>query len=153
MNERNVTQFGFLAILSDFFLPLKWVLIAAGVIILVDLKFGISAAKQRGETVRTSRAIRRTLNKVVDYSCWIVLSGVIGKAFGDPFDIPLLPMIMLVVIFGCEINSCFSNYFESKGKKIKVNIFRLFGNKVSDIVNIDCAEKKKQTKKQKHEKD
>lgn len=133
MSERNVPQLGVLAMLFDFFEPLRWVLIAALVLILVDLRFGVSAARKRGEVVRFSRAIRRTVNKIVDYFCWVLLAGVVGEAFAEPFSIPLLPLIILLVIFGCEINSCYSNYFESHGKKVTVNIFKLFAKKV-DII-------------------
>lgn len=140
MDERNVTQLGAMAILIDFFAPLWWVLVTALVIILVDLRFGVAAAKKRGETVRFSRAVRRTINKMVDYSCWILLAGVIGEAFGDPFHIPLLPLILLLVIFGCEINSCFSNYFESRGKKVSVDIFKYFSKKV-DIIEVEDKRK------------
>lgn len=133
MQERNVTSFGVMTILIDFFEPFKWVLLLALVIVCVDLRFGIRAAKVRGEVIRTSRAIRRTINKMVDYVCWILLAGVLGEAFGEPFSIPLLPLVVLLVIFGCEINSCFSNYFESRGEKIKVNIFKLFRSKAEII--------------------
>lgn len=133
MSERNISQFGVITILMDFFEPLKWVLTAAFVLIIVDLRFGVAAATKRGESVRFSRAIRRTINKIVDYSCWILLAGVVGEAFGEPFNIPLLPLIILLVIFGCEINSCYSNYFESRGKSVKVNVFKLFAKKM-DII-------------------
>lgn len=133
MKERNVTSFGTLTFLLDFFEPLKWVLLLAVIIVFVDLRFGIRAARVRGERIRTSRAVRRTINKIVDYACWILLAGVLGEAFGEPFGIPILPLIVLLVVFGCEINSCFSNYFESRGQKMKVNIFKLFAKK-TDII-------------------
>lgn len=144
MNERNVTQFSAITILIEFFEPLWWVLAAALVIIIVDLRFGVSAARKRGETVRFSRAIRRTINKIVDYTCWILLAGVIGQAFGEPFHIPLLPLIMLLVVFGCEINSCFSNYFEAKGKRVSVDIFKFFAKKM-DIIIIEKEDKQNKT--------
>lgn len=130
MQERNITSFGTLAMLGEFFEPLRWVVVLALVLVMVDLRWGIRAAKARGEVIRTSRAIRRTINKIVDYVCWILLSGVLGEAFGDPFGVPLLPLIVMLVIFGCEINSCFSNYFESRGRKLKINIFKLFRSKI-----------------------
>ena len=51
----------------------------------------------------------------------------IGKAFGIPFDIPLLPSIVLLVIYGFEINSCYGNYFEAHGRHVKVDIFKFSG--------------------------
>ena len=40
---------------------------------------------------------------------------------------------VLFVIYGCEINSCFNNYFESRGSKFRINIFKWFKNK-ADII-------------------
>ena len=126
---------------SEFIGPLKWVFLAALVLIAVDLRFGVAAARQRGEIIRFSRAVRRTLNKMTDYVCWILLAGALGQAFGDPFGIPLLPLLILLVIFGCEINSCYSNYFEAHGKRMKVNIFKLFAKK-TDIIEPEEQEDK-----------
>ena len=53
-----------------------------------------------------------------------------------PFGIELLPTIMLLVIYGVEIESIYSNYFEARGKKIKVNILKFFGKK-TDIIEIE----------------
>lgn len=73
---------------------------------------------------------------MVDYLCWILLAGAIGKTFGEPFDIPLLPSIVLLVIYGFEINSCYGNYFEAHGRHVKVDIFKFFRRK-SDIIDIE----------------
>lgn len=139
MGERN-TIGGITAILisslMEFMEPLKWFMLLGIILIITDLRFGIAAAKKRGERIRVSRAGRRTINKVVDYLCWILLAGTIGKAFGIPFDIPILPAIVLLVVYGLEINSCFSNYFEAHGKKVKVNIFKLFSKK-TDIIDVE----------------
>lgn len=143
MQERNVTSFGAITFMLDFFEPLRWVLLLAIIIVCVDLRFGIRAARVRGEVIRTSRAIRRTINKIVDYACWILLAGVMGEAFGEPFGLPLLPLIVLLVIFGCEINSCFANYFESRGQKMKINIFKLFAKKTDIIEPEDINDKNK----------
>ena len=115
----------------DFIEPLKWFMLLAVILIIADLRFGIAAAKKRGEQIRFSRAGRRTINKIVDYLCWILLAGAIGKAFGLPFDIPILPAIVLLVIYGFEINSCYGNYFEAHGKKVKVNIFKYFSKRLT----------------------
>ena len=111
-------------------------MLLALILIIVDLRFGIAASKKRGERIRFSRAGRRTINKMVDYLCWILLAGAIGKTFGEPFDIPLLPSIVLLVIYGFEINSCYGNYFEAHGRHVKVDIFKFFRRK-SDIIDIE----------------
>ena len=123
----------------DFIEPLKWFMLLAVILIIADLRFGIAAAKKRGEQIRFSRAGRRTINKIVDYLCWILLAGAIGKAFGLPFDLPILPAIVLLVIYGFEINSCYGNYFEAHGKKVKINIFKYFSKK-ADIIDVEEKE-------------
>ena len=84
MEERNVIGGFMAAIMSnllDFMEPLKWFLLLGFVLIMADLRFGLLAAKVRGEKIRTSRAIRRTANKMIDYLCWIFVAGAMGKAF------------------------------------------------------------------------
>lgn len=142
MGERNTIGAMMATIMSgfmDFIEPLKWFMLLAIILIFVDLRFGIAAAIKRGEKIRFSRAGRRTINKIVDYLCWILLAGAIGKAFGLPFDLPILPAIVLLVIYGFEINSCYGNYFEVHGKKIKVNIFKYFSKK-TDIIDVEEKE-------------
>lgn len=139
MEERNVIG-GFIAVtMSKFFEfvePLKWFFLLGLILIIVDLRFGVMAAKARGEKIRPSRAIRRTANKIIDYLCWILVAGGIGETFGMPFNVPILPAIVLLVIYGCEINSCYGNYFEAHGKKVKINVFKFFAKK-ADIIEIE----------------
>ena len=137
MQERNVLQEVFTATLTlftDLLEPVKWFILAAVCLIVADLKFGIEAARHRGETIRKSRAIRRSANKIIDYLCWILVATSFGEAFGTPFGIPILPALVLLVVYGCEINSCFNNYFEARGSKLRINIFKLFKNKSGDVI-------------------
>ena len=139
MSERNTISAMvpvFMSSFMDFIEPLKWFLLLGLILIFADLRFGIAAAKKRGEKIRISRAGRRTINKIVDYLCWILVAGAMGKAFGIPFNIPILPAITLLVVCGLEINSVFMNYFEARGKKVKVNIFKYFAKK-SDIIDVE----------------
>lgn len=136
MNERNVingTLASYLAWAADFVSPIRWFLLAALALVLADLKFGIDAARHRGEVIRKSRAVRRSINKVIDYICWILVATSFGQAFGTPFGIPVLPAIVLLVVYGCEINSCFNNYFEAHGSRMRINIFKWFKSK-NDII-------------------
>ena len=75
--ERNVIAATTTSILAPFVdgwqKMLIWLIVAV-VLVLGDLRFGIEAAKKRGETVRRSRAVRRTVNKLVDYLCWICIA-------------------------------------------------------------------------------
>ena len=74
------------------------------------------------------------MNKLVDYICWILVAMSFGKVFGEPFGLPILPALVLLVVYGCEINSCFNNYFEARGSKLRINIFKLFKNKSGDVI-------------------
>lgn len=137
MNERNVingTLASYLAWAADMVSPIRWFLLAALALVLADLKFGIDAARYRGEVIRKSRAVRRSINKVIDYICWILVATSFGQAFGTPFGIPVLPAIVLLVVYGCEINSCFNNYFEAHGSRMRINIFKWFKSKNGIIV-------------------
>lgn len=129
MQERNVingTTTAVVAPLVDFYNSLISFLLLAVVLIVVDSRFGVAAARKRGEPIRTSRKWRRAINKLVDYICWVTLAGVFGEAFGKILGIPILSALILLIVYGIEISSCFNNYFEAKGIKKKVNIFKLF---------------------------
>ena len=107
--------------LVDFYGKLIPFLLLAILLIAIDGRFGIQASKKRGETIRTSRAIRRAINKFVDYICWITLAGMLGQTFGVVFHIPLLSMIVLLVVYTIELSSIFNNYFFYKGLKFNFN--------------------------------
>ncbi|GHV39659.1 hypothetical protein FACS1894179_04900 [Bacteroidia bacterium] len=125
----------FLVGLLNFFIWAKWLLATAFILTLADLRFGIAASGYRKEPVKKSRAIRRTCDKISSYVLWVVLAYTFGQAFARPFGIELLPLLMLLVIYGVELESIYVNYFAAKGKNVKVNIFKLFARK-TDIIDI-----------------
>lgn len=102
-----------------------WLVIAA-VAIVCDLFFGCEAAKRRGERVRLSRAVRRTGNKACEYLCWVMLGITISIGFAAPW----LKYAIFAIIYGNELSSCLSNYFEAKGKRIAFNIFSMLGQRL-----------------------
>lgn len=130
--------------LLDFYNNLIPFILLAIVLIIVDSRFGIAAARKRGETIRTHRKWRRAINKLVDYVCWVTLVGLFGQTFGTILGIPVLSGLLLLIVYGIEISSCFNNYFEYKNIKKKVNIFKLFNR--SDVEN--CIEDVEDTKKE-----
>ena len=111
----------------EFYQALLPFLILALVLIVADTRFGVEASVKRGETFRPSRMMRRMINKFVDYICWITLAGVVGNAFGTVLGIPILSALILLIVYGIELTSCFNNYFEFKGVNKKINIWKLFG--------------------------
>jgi uncharacterized membrane protein YfcA len=138
MEEKSIITSTTAVLLSgmiEFLTPLKWFAVLGVILVLADLRFGIRAARYRGEKIRVSRAGRRTINKLVDYTCWIFMAGAIDKAFGAPFGIPILPALTMLAVYGFEVNSCFHNYFEAKGKDVKIDFFGIFRKKM-DIIEV-----------------
>lgn len=128
MQERNIIN-GVMASaimpLLTFYENLMPYIGLAIILIIVDSRFGIAAARKRGEMIRPSRKWRRAINKLVDYVCWVTLAGVFGQAYGSVLDIPTLAALMLLVVYGIELTSIFNNYFEYKGLHKKINVFKL----------------------------
>lgn len=147
LQERNIINGATAAIVApllQFYNKLTPFLLLAIALIIVDCRFGIAAARKRGEKIRPSRKWRRSINKLVDYVCWVTLAGLFGNAYGEILGIPILSALFLLIVYGVEISSCFNNYFEYKGIKKKVNIFKLFNR--SDVEN--CIEDVEDTKKE-----
>ena len=109
MQERNVISgmlASWLTSFIEFVEPVKWFIVAALCLFIADFKFGIEASKKRGETIRKSRAIRRTVNKMIDYICWILVATSFLSKFNQPFGITILPTKIL---------------YENNNKKKKTN--------------------------------
>lgn len=149
MQERNIingTTAAMVAPLLEFYNRLIPFLLLAIVLIIVDSRFGVAAARKRGEPIRTSRKWRRAINKLVDYICWVTLAGMFGEAFGEILGIPILSALILLIVYGIEISSCFNNYFEAKGIKKKINIFKLFNRPEVENCIEDVPDKEKEVK-------
>ena len=129
MQDRNVIAGATAAVISplvDFYSKLLPFLMLAIAFIIIDSRFGIQASRKRGEAIRASRAVRRAINKLVDYICWVTLAGMIGQTFGTAFHIPLLSIIVLCIVYSIELTSIFNNYFFYKGIKKKFNGWKFF---------------------------
>lgn len=145
MTERNVlsgTTATFLAPFVDGWQELLIWLLVAVVLIVVDLRFGIEAAKKRGENIRKSRAARRTINKFIDYICWISIAWVLGGSFGRIFNLPLLPGITMIGVCVIELSSIVDNYCEIRGIKKKFNGWKFFTKVIKHPELEDCLEDK-----------
>lgn len=104
---------------------LRWMILLAFVLILSDLWFGISVSRMKGIEVRKSRAGRKTLNKVIDYLCYVLLGAVIGKAIGDPYGLnPITVSITIMILCYCfEIDSIYNHICELHGVKKRYSIW------------------------------
>jgi hypothetical protein len=67
---------------------------------------------------------------------WVVMAYTFGEAFGKPFGIDLLPLIILLVIYVVELESIYVNYFASRGKNVKVRLSKFFGKKM-DVIEFE----------------
>lgn len=127
------------ASIANFYSHLAPWLFLGAVALIVDLRFGIKAAKTRGEKVRTSRAIRRTLNKSVDYLGIVTLAEMLSRTFGVSIGVPVVSMGMLFIIYGIEISSILNNYFEYKGLPWRFDIIKFLRKKteLADAIETD----------------
>lgn len=126
------------AFFSDSITQMIPFLILAAIVILVDLKFGISAAAHRGEKVRTSRAIRRTIDKMISYFCWVLLAATASVAF----SMPAIEYILMGAVIGIELLSISSNWLEIKGYKVEgLNVIKIVGDKIGVDVGEAHVEK------------
>lgn len=140
MTDTNNMLTAFLAAvgmaIADFYSHLAGWLLFGSVLVLVDLRFGILAAKARGDVIRPSRAVRRTINKMIDYLSWVTLAELASRTFGVTLGVPVVSMGTLFVIYAIEFNSCMNNYFEYKGIKGKFDVWRLIRRKsVEEVID------------------
>lgn len=140
---------------------LRWMILLAIILILSDLWFGLSASRLQKIEIRKSRAGRRTLNKIVDYICYVLLGAVLGKAIGEPYGMnPIVVSITIMVICYCfEIDSIYGHICEIHGIKKQYSIwkiiFKLLTLKFKDVSEAfkDMSEQKNQFKNTKDNED
>ena len=113
------------ASLSGFYGHLQSWFVAAAVFVAVDLRFGILAARERGEEIRLSRAIRRTVNKALDYLCWVTVAEVLSRTFGVTLGYPMVSVGVLMMVYGIELNSLANNWLTYKRIKGRFDIWKL----------------------------
>lgn len=85
-------------------------------LIVLDLFFGIQAAKHRGEVVRASTAIRRSMTKLFEYICWIILATTLSISFGKDW----MEWGTLGLVYANEFLSIVGNYLETKGLQFSI---------------------------------
>lgn len=125
----------FIAFLNSTLIEMIPYLVVAFVLIITDLKFGVQAARKRGEDIRASRAIRRTAGKAFEYFCWITIASTLTVAF----DIKFIEYAILGLVMGIEIMSIVANWLFVHNKVIKgLNIFKIIGEKAG----VDLSEVK-----------
>jgi Na+/H+ antiporter NhaD/arsenite permease-like protein len=121
MTGREVTRvattggLSFYAEAQSLFWDMRWLIALVVVLIVVDLKFGIENSLKQKEKIRKSRAVRRTVNKFVDYMCWLLFAGVLGLAIGEPIGVNHTVVSVVVMSLAClsEVDSIAQNFCEA----------------------------------------
>lgn len=123
-------------VVSEFYAHLSGWLLFGFALVVVDLRFGIMASRKRGEKIRPSRAVRRTINKTIDYLSWVTLAELASRTFGVAIGAPVVSLGTLFVIYAIEFNSCMNNYLEYKGIKGKFDIWELLRRRnITDVID------------------
>lgn len=118
---------GFISECYTIIFDLRWMILLAIILILSDFWFGISVSRMQGIEIRKSRAGRKTLNKIIDYLCYVLLGAAIGKAIGDPYGLnPITVSITIMVLCYCfEIDSIYNHICELHGVKKRYSIWNI----------------------------
>ena len=113
----------------------RWLLTAILICVLADFRYGwgesskrYSRAKAKGDKIvmaqyrwRTSRALRRTVNKLMDYIMWVSIGICVGMALFKPIGIDYMigGVIATAVAIFCEAKSFCGHFFWLHGIKIE----------------------------------
>ena len=99
---------GILGECTQILYDLRWMIILAIILILSDLWFGLSASRLQKIEIRKSRAGRRTLNKIVDYICYVLLGAVLGIVISifasTPVGATIVTIYILIYLINCVIS-------------------------------------------------
>lgn len=118
---------------------LRWLIILAGVLIAGDFWWGWRECRMRRDEAKNeverekykwhkSRAVRRTLNKIVDYTSYMLVGVVFGIALTEPWGIcdhTTAAMAGMVLGCLCEVSSIFGHIAYVKGVRVKIDIKRM----------------------------
>ena len=113
----------------------RWLLLAIFVCVAADFRYGwgesrlrYERARRKGDKVvmsqyrwRTSRAVRRTVNKLVDYVVWICVGVAIGMAVLAPLGVSYNygGLTAAVVAILCEAKSFIGHFFYLHGIRVE----------------------------------
>ena len=159
MDVRDVTRvsstvgMSFLGEIQQLVFDMRWFIALAIVLIVVDFKFGKEKSQIENIPFRKSRAVRQTVNKFIDYMCWLFFAAVMGKAFGSPYgvDVIFIAAVVMTVVCLIELDSIIDNYLVAKGYhaiSLRTFIIALVKRKNKDIGEaLDETLKDKEEKK------
>lgn len=110
---------------------MRWMLALITLAVIADLRYGRGESKRRyaeaeakGDKVgmlqyqwRTSRAIRRTMNKAIDYLVWLLVGMAVGMALLEPIGVSHVfgGVVATAIAVTCEAKSFFGHFFYLHG--------------------------------------
>ena len=110
---------------------MRWMLLLIALCVVADFRYGwgesskrYKEAKEAGDKIlmmqyqwRTSRAMRRTINKLIDYIVWTVVGMAIGMAILEPVGINHIfgGVVATAIAVMCEAKSFFGHFFYLHG--------------------------------------
>lgn len=113
----------------------RWMLLAITICVMADFRYGwgesskrFKRAKEKGDKIvmaqykwRTSRAVRRTVNKLIDYFIWVTLGMFFGWSILHPlgFDHMIGGIVATAVAILCEAKSFCGHFFYLHGIRIE----------------------------------
>lgn len=110
--------------------------IAAVPLIILDLIYGIKAARFLGNRIRFSTALRRTFTKIWTYICWLILATAMSLAFNAQW----IEWVVLGTVYSNELASVVGNYLETKGIGLSlVSLIRVAARKGAGKAGIDVT--------------
>lgn len=114
---------------------MRWMLLALVIFIIADFRFGwgesnkhYALAKEVGNRTlmdkykwRTSRALRRTINKAIDYLMWLAIGVVFGMSLLEPVGIAHIygAEAAMCVAWLCELKSIIGHFFYLRGVSVE----------------------------------
>ncbi len=136
----GITVFG--SELMNVMTDARWLLLAITVCVLADFRYGwgesskrYSKAKAEGDKIemaqyrwRTSRAMRRTVNKLIDYFMWVTLGMFFGTAILRPLGVDHVigGVVATAVAIACEAKSFCGHFFYLHGIRVEEKTVRGF---------------------------
>lgn len=113
----------------------RWLLIAILICVLADFRYGwgesskrYNRAKAKGDKIvmaqykwRTSRALRRTVNKLMDYIMWVSMGVCVGMAVFKPIGVDYMigGVIATAIAIFCEAKSFCGHFFWLHGVRVE----------------------------------
>lgn len=140
------TRTGVIAFLSSELVSMiadtRWMMLAIFLCVIADFRFGwgesakrYTLAKEKGNEIlmaqykwRTSRALRRSMNKIIDYLIWLAVGMFIGIAILRPFGVDYIfgALGATILAVACEFVSILGHFLYLRGVKIEQKTIKGF---------------------------